>query len=167
MRIRDRDSRFKIVSFATTTEFSLNAVAPGGSVRGERANLTRLVLSCIEAKFCKKICVGKLSPKSTQCTPSHRFGIESQQPGKPWGSFALFWNRIPKTRKTRGRKDPCTVLESNPKKRGKPYRSQSTIFCLKIAEFSLNVCTNFAKLVKISLKFGQILPEFAQFCDLT
>ena len=27
--------------------------APGGSVRGERANFTRLVLGCIEAKFCK------------------------------------------------------------------------------------------------------------------
>ena len=26
---------------------------PGGSVRGERANFTRLVLGCIEAKFCK------------------------------------------------------------------------------------------------------------------
>ena len=26
-------------------------VQPGGSVRGERANLTRLVIGCIEAKF--------------------------------------------------------------------------------------------------------------------
>ena len=47
-------------------------VVPGGSVRGERANFTRLVLGCIEAKFCKKILVGKLSPRSTQCTPLHR-----------------------------------------------------------------------------------------------
>ena len=31
-----------------------------------------LVICCIEAKFCKKICVGKLSPRSTQCTPLHR-----------------------------------------------------------------------------------------------
>ena len=46
--------------------------APGGSVRGERANLKGLVLGCIEAKFCNKICVGKLSPRSTQCTPLHR-----------------------------------------------------------------------------------------------
>ena len=46
--------------------------SPGGSVRGEHANLTGLVLSCIEAKFCKKICIGKLSPRSTQCTPLHR-----------------------------------------------------------------------------------------------
>ena len=29
------------------------ASAPGGSVRGERANFTRLVLGCIEAKFCE------------------------------------------------------------------------------------------------------------------
>ena len=27
-------------------------VQPGGSVRGERANFTGLVLGCIEAKFC-------------------------------------------------------------------------------------------------------------------
>ena len=26
---------------------------PGGSVRGERANFTRLVLGCIDADFCK------------------------------------------------------------------------------------------------------------------
>ena len=26
------------------------------------------VIDCIKAKFCKKICVGKLSPRSTQCT---------------------------------------------------------------------------------------------------
>ena len=31
---------------------------PGRSVREERANFTRLVLGCIEAKFCNKICVG-------------------------------------------------------------------------------------------------------------
>ena len=49
----------------------LAVVPPGGSVRGERVNLTRLVICCIETKFCKKICVGKLSPKSTQCTPFH------------------------------------------------------------------------------------------------
>ena len=35
-------------------------------------NLTRLVLCSIEAKFCNKMCVGKLSPRSTQCTPLHR-----------------------------------------------------------------------------------------------
>ena len=73
---------------------------PGGSViiiiiimirtvRGERANLKGLVNGCIEAKFCNKICVGKLSPRSTQCTPLHRFGIESQKPGKPWGEKNL------------------------------------------------------------------------------
>ena len=44
----------------------------GGSIRGERANLKGLVIGCIEAKFCNKICVGKLSTRSTQCTPLHR-----------------------------------------------------------------------------------------------
>ena len=34
--------------------------------------LSRLVLGCIKATFCKKILVGKLSQKSTQCTPLHR-----------------------------------------------------------------------------------------------
>ena len=48
-------------------------------------NLLGLVLGCIETKLCKKLCVGKLSPRSTYCTPLHRFGIESQKPGKPWG----------------------------------------------------------------------------------
>ena len=36
----------------------------------DRANLTGLVLGCIETKFCRKICVGRLSPRSTQCTHS-------------------------------------------------------------------------------------------------
>ena len=31
---------------------------PGGSVHGERANFKGLVIGCIEAKFCKQICVG-------------------------------------------------------------------------------------------------------------
>ena len=47
-------------------------VQPGGSVRGERANFTGLVNGCVETKFCNKICVRKLSPRSTQCTPLHR-----------------------------------------------------------------------------------------------
>ena len=34
----------------------LAAAEPGGSVHGERANFTGLVLGCIKAKFCKKIC---------------------------------------------------------------------------------------------------------------
>ena len=45
---------------------------PGGSVRGERANFTRLVLGCIEAECCNQIFVGKLSPRSTQYTSVHR-----------------------------------------------------------------------------------------------
>ena len=55
---------------------------PGRSVRGERANFTRLVLGCIEAKFFRSILVGKLSPRSTQCTPLHRFGIHNRKMGK-------------------------------------------------------------------------------------
>ena len=41
----------------------------------ERANFTGLIIGCIEANFCKKICVGKLSPRSTQCTPLHSSAI--------------------------------------------------------------------------------------------
>ena len=38
----------------STMQFSRKKMdAPGRSVRGERANFTRLVLGCIEAKFCK------------------------------------------------------------------------------------------------------------------
>ena len=48
---------------------------PGGSVRGERANFTRLVLVCIEADLCNQIFVGKLSPRSTQYSPLHRSEI--------------------------------------------------------------------------------------------
>ena len=36
------------------------------------SNFRKLVIGCIEAKFCEKILVGKLSPKSTQCPPLHR-----------------------------------------------------------------------------------------------
>ena len=36
------------------------------------ANFEGLVLGCIEVKVCKKICVGKLLPRSTKCTPLHR-----------------------------------------------------------------------------------------------
>ena len=35
-------------------------------------NFEGLVLGCIDADFCKLIRVGKLSPRSTQCTPLHR-----------------------------------------------------------------------------------------------
>ena len=38
----------------------------------ELSNFAGLVLGCIEAKLCKSILVGKLSPRSTQCTPLHR-----------------------------------------------------------------------------------------------
>ena len=38
----------------------------GGSVHGEQANVTGLVLSCIEAKFCKYILVGISSLESSR-----------------------------------------------------------------------------------------------------
>ena len=59
------------VKARTPLPFAVLILVPGGSVRGERANFTRLVLGCMEqTKFCKKILVGKLSPRSiaTQCT---------------------------------------------------------------------------------------------------
>ena len=40
-----------------------------------RTNFTGLVLGCIETKICKKVCVWKLSPRSTQCTPLHTSAI--------------------------------------------------------------------------------------------
>ena len=40
-----------------------------------RANFGGLVLGGIEAKFCNKICVGKHSPRSTQCAPLHSSAI--------------------------------------------------------------------------------------------
>ena len=51
-------------------------VPRGGRVRkrlavSPPANFRGLVLGCIKAKFCKKLCVWKLSPRSRQCTPLH------------------------------------------------------------------------------------------------
>ena len=63
--------------------------APGGSVRGERANFTGLVLGCIEAKFCNK------NMRWTALAEIYTMH-----------SFAPFWNRIPKTRTNMGRKEP-------------------------------------------------------------
>ena len=59
--------------FAAVSSTSLSACCLTTTENDFRTrNLTRLVLCCIEAKFRKKICVGKLSPRSTQCTPLHR-----------------------------------------------------------------------------------------------
>ena len=44
---RDVDVVFHLLSVAS------QKASTGGSVHGERANFTRLVLGCIEAKFCK------------------------------------------------------------------------------------------------------------------
>ena len=48
---------------------------------------TAPMLLCIEAKFCNKICVVKLSPRSTRCTPLHRSLIS-----KFSSKFAFFGN---------------------------------------------------------------------------
>ena len=97
--------------------------------------LNRLVLGCIEAKFCKKILVGKLSPRSTQCTPLHRFGIESPKPGKTWKEKSL-------AKTTSGRDDQkkpvaaasYSILQRDEwlrrkKPRGKKFQSNSVVFC--------------------------------------
>ena len=52
----------KLIMIRTGSQMKNNA-------HGERANSTRLVLGCIEAEFWNQLFVGKLSPRSTQCTP--------------------------------------------------------------------------------------------------
>ena len=46
-----------------------------GSVHGERAEFTDLVLGFVKADFCDQILVGKLSPRSVHCTPFHNSPI--------------------------------------------------------------------------------------------
>merc|ERR1719161_2828280 len=58
-------------------------------------NFEGLVLGCIEADFCNQILVGKLSPRSTQCTPLHR-SLISKISLKIAEFFAVFF---PKFRK--------------------------------------------------------------------
>ena len=55
---------------ASPTEVGQKFLSENGADR-LAANLRGLVLGCIETNFCKKICVRKLSPRSTQCTPLH------------------------------------------------------------------------------------------------
>ena len=59
---------------------------PGGSVRGERANFAGLVNGCNyrsqilqDNNYAMEL--GSMELGSTQCTPLHGFGIESQRPG--------------------------------------------------------------------------------------
>ena len=59
-----------------TSERSWRDVQDLHSIAPLRPNKTaENVLGCIEANFCKKICVWKLSPRSTQCTPLHSSAI--------------------------------------------------------------------------------------------
>ena len=60
----------------------------------ERAKFTGLVLRCIEANSCNQMFVGKLSPRSTQCTPLHRSSNSKFQPKianifRDW--ILIFW----------------------------------------------------------------------------
>ena len=77
--------------------------SPGESVRGERANLNGLVLGCIDAKFCNKICFEKLSPRSTQCTPLHR-SLTSNRPEPSRQGAGASLRRAPARRGPRGRR---------------------------------------------------------------
>ena len=54
-RVRDRQRHVPVGGGVVPAERGreVRLAAPGGSVRGERANFTRLVLGCIDADFCK------------------------------------------------------------------------------------------------------------------
>ena len=51
--IEEELSGEELLSHQSEDDYHDEQQQPGGSVRGERANFTRLVLGCIEAKFCK------------------------------------------------------------------------------------------------------------------
>ena len=94
----------------------------------QTANFTGLVLGCIEANFCKKILVGKLSPRSTQCTVS-----------KP--IFASKYSLdLETSRRDLHNARLCTVLKTQ------IFVSKSQNFVAKFCNFF----ANFAKLVDIS-----------------
>ena len=91
------------------------AARPAPSTRGRTGSFTGTIrtatnfaiptapmLLCIEAKFCNKICVGKLSPKSTQCTPLHR-SLSSKLCLKIAKKFALSFKKR-KTKNKKGKK---------------------------------------------------------------
>ena len=67
-------------------------------------DLAVLVIGCIEAKICKKICVGKLSPRSTQSTPLYRSLIS-----KFWLEIA---EGLVEVLKVRGRARPSSRTRS-------------------------------------------------------
>ena len=69
-------------------------IEPYSDFSAKWSNYIGLVLFCIDAKFCKKICVWKLSPRSTQCTPLHISAISIFCKKLPKNSlnFAKFGN---------------------------------------------------------------------------
>ena len=50
-------------------------IEPYSDFSAKWSNFIGLSLFSTDAKFCKKICVWKLSPRSTQCTPLHSSAI--------------------------------------------------------------------------------------------
>ena len=47
------EKKKRVIDKNSSGKFLLQSIEPRGSVRGKRANFTRLVLGCIEATFCK------------------------------------------------------------------------------------------------------------------
>ena len=68
---------------------------PPRAYRGMRQTCIGLVLGCIKANICKYILVGKLSPRSTQCTPLHR-SLISKISLKSAVFFSAFFPKIRK-----------------------------------------------------------------------
>ena len=85
-------------------------------------------------------------------TPLHRFGIESQKPGKPWGEKNLVQPREKLPGEAHKQLSPrftqCTALH-----RSRGIRSLISIFSLKIAE-------NFADFLQMFTNFARILLNF-------
>ena len=92
--------------------------------------------------------VGKLSPRSTQCTPLHRFGIESPKPGKPWGEKNLA-KTTPKKEKRRKREAikqlAASHLELQRKGAAEKHReNKESLSRSLISIFSLTIADIFA-----------------------
>ena len=147
----------------------------------------RCSLSAVaKPKFARELlCVGKLSPRSTQCTPLHRFGIHNRKMGKKGPG-----QNNPENRRKQENERPISGPQQatqNFSERGFKKKSRAKIkneyaeqiwsavclvciglrsshrsliskFSLKIAEFFAVFFQNFANLPK----FGQILLNFRQ-----
>ena len=90
--------------------------------------------------------------------------VPTATPGARWKAlaeiyrmhpFAPFWNRIPKTRKTMGRKEPGSTP-------GKMDRSLSSNFCFKIVRDFAMFWPDVAKFVNITFEFADFRADFKQ-----